>query len=737
MASVPFSRYRRHDMGDQPTNPFYEDDENGQPSLRPIMEEPLTTEYKSETVGLYRGSDDAYPLWNSIWLQTKVLASFMVLFVALFLVTIILFVVSQKNSGLNAEDAARQYGWRYGPTAFLTVILSMWTQVDYSNKILTPWQEMRRGQTTADRSVLLEYISPPMITTIWRAMKRRHWAVTASISGILLIQLATVFSTGLFVLQPTLLIQDDTPVTVKSVFNGTDFHLTNTSSTIGTAPTILYYGRRVQGLAPLPGVDTSRGLVVPDFALSGSTTATNGTNYTTTVPGAEVSLDCEYIPGLNNATRTSLPWWSILAPFFVLNITTPSCSLTNVIVGEGPDHNIYHQENATQAYQGYFRDYICDPSIDYSYYELPDPSNATAEHRIVMTMVDLRFAPYSALAAGPAYIYIHDLTVAVCKAGYTMSNYDVIYADEVDGQSKSWTTKKVSASSSSIPGFSPVQLGAAVYSSLDQAYLGTGGQDWVLSEQVPSFYQILSAMNGNVSIGNFMDPQHLINNGTEAFNGIAVELIHKHMMKPSNTTTSGSLLYHQDRLWVRGLSVGFMAAAFLLLAGMSIVLLIFRPWNVVPSDPGSIGATALILAESSELRDLLLGQGAARSQQIGRKLSAYSFRSVIGAGPPATFTVVPTEHGDPISPQKTRHDASSQSEHWWVPSAVRWWFQLIAIMIPIILIVVLEVVQRLSDRNDGFVDLVANGFATTHAFSTYIPAVVAFTVASSRHIAYS
>ncbi|KAJ8126697.1 hypothetical protein O1611_g6939 [Lasiodiplodia mahajangana] len=198
MASIPLSSYRRleetssQDIGDQPTDAFYQDGQNGhQPSLsRVVMEDPSSTGSKSEAATLSHTENGAYTMWNSIWLQTRVLASFLALFIALFLVTIILYRVSEKNSGLSAEDAARQYGWRYGPTAFLTVVLSLWTQVDYSNKILTPWQEMRRGQTAADRSVLLEYVSPFMLTVLWRAIKRRHWAVTASILGILLIQLA-------------------------------------------------------------------------------------------------------------------------------------------------------------------------------------------------------------------------------------------------------------------------------------------------------------------------------------------------------------------------------------------------------------------------------------------------------------------------------------------------------------------------------------------------------------------
>ncbi|KAI0424623.1 hypothetical protein F5Y09DRAFT_335611 [Xylaria sp. FL1042] len=668
-------------------------------------------------------------MWNSIWLQTKVLASFLVLFVALFLVTIVLYEVSQKNHGVSAEDITRQYGWRYGPTAFLTVVLSLWAQVDYSTKILTPWKEMRQGRTEPDRSVLLDYISPPIVMVFSSAIQRRHWAVMASILGLLLIQLATVFSTGLFVLESTILKKGGIPITINSVFNGSDFHLTNTSSSIETSPTVLYYGSRIYGLTPPPGVDVSRGLVVPDFGPSASLSITNGTNYTTTVPGAQAALDCEYLPGLN-ATTTSLPWWSILATFFVLNITTPSCNISNIIVGEGPDHNIYHQPNATQAYQGYFGDYICDPSIDYSFYELPDPSNATVEHRIVMTLADLRFAPQDIRSAGPSYIYLENLTVAVCKSGYTMGDYDVTYMDGVDGQSKSWVADQVSPSPSEIPGFSSAQLGAAVQSSLDDTYLGTGGQDWVLSKQVPTFYQILSAMNGNVSIGHFMDPQLLISSATDAFNGISAELINKYMMKPSNTSAIGSILYTEDRLWVRELSVGFMAAAFLLLAGLSIVLLIFRPWNVVPSDPGSIGATALILAESSVLRDLLSGLGAARTRQIRQKLSLFNFQSIISPGPQKTFTVVPTERGQSTADRETPDDKPPQSEHWWVPSAVRWWFQLIAIVLPLILIAVLEVIQHLSDQNNGFVELNPNGFATSHGLATYIPAVVAFIIST-------
>ncbi|KAI0145258.1 hypothetical protein GGR57DRAFT_494601 [Xylariaceae sp. FL1272] len=668
-------------------------------------------------------------MWNSIWLRTEVLVSFILVFVSLFVVTIVLFHVSETNQGLSAEDAARQYGWRYGPTALLTVVLSLWVQVDYANKILIPWEELRQGPAAADRSILVEYISPFTATTFWRALTRRHWAITASILGTLLIQLATIFSAGLFVLEPTVLERDGVPIAVANGFDGNDFYLTNLSS--NGAPTVLYFGTRVHGLSPDPGVDTAKGLVVSDFAPISSGGITNGTNYTATVPGVQSDLECENVTGLNG-TMTSLPWYSILGQFFITNITTPSCSLTNVIVGEGPDHDFYHQKNATQAYQGYFYDLMCDPSVDWSYPSdsHPLPTNRTFEHRVVMTMADLRFAAYNASLSSPAYIYVHDLTVAVCKASYDMGDYDVTYTDNANRGSKTMVAEKVSTSTAEIPGFASAHLGAAVQYSLEDTHIGTGGDDWVLSMQVATFYQILSAMNGGGTIGTFMDPDLLIRFGTEAFNGIATQLIHKYMMKPTNTKILGSMLEQQNRLWVRELSVGFMAASFLLLSGLSIVILCARPINVVPSDPGSIGATALILAESSKLRDLLSGLGASRSDDITRRVLPYNFRSILSPGFRSTFIVEPVGVQEPARDQPEHSTDQPRGESWWIPSSVKWWFQVLAVLIPLVLIAVLEVIQRLSDEQQGFLDVNEDGFAISHGFSTYIPALVAFIVSS-------
>ena len=70
------------------------------------------------------------------------------------------------------------------------IVTSLWGQVDYQTKNLAPWQELRKGAASSDRSVLLDYISPMMHERLFASAKNKHWGVLASSIGLLLLQLA-------------------------------------------------------------------------------------------------------------------------------------------------------------------------------------------------------------------------------------------------------------------------------------------------------------------------------------------------------------------------------------------------------------------------------------------------------------------------------------------------------------------------------------------------------------------
>lgn len=93
-------------------------------------------------------------------------------------------------TGIRDEIESRHYLWTYLPTAIFVVTVSLWRQVDFYCKELTPWDEMKRGATPGRCSILLDYIDPFVVVMLYRAIKNKHWVVMASTTAFLLLKLA-------------------------------------------------------------------------------------------------------------------------------------------------------------------------------------------------------------------------------------------------------------------------------------------------------------------------------------------------------------------------------------------------------------------------------------------------------------------------------------------------------------------------------------------------------------------
>lgn len=69
----------------------------------------------------------------------------------------------------------------------LVIVGAFWRQVDYANKLSMPWRELRDGPASAGKTLLLDYVTPIWSTSLWMAIKNRHWPVILSIVGQILI----------------------------------------------------------------------------------------------------------------------------------------------------------------------------------------------------------------------------------------------------------------------------------------------------------------------------------------------------------------------------------------------------------------------------------------------------------------------------------------------------------------------------------------------------------------------
>ncbi|KAM0276741.1 hypothetical protein ACHAQH_006452 [Verticillium albo-atrum] len=523
-------------------------------------------------------------MWNSIWLRRVVLIAFSVCFCCMTLATALLYHFSQENNGLGAQKQANHLGWKYGPTVVLVIVAALWRQVDHSVKVIMPWQELKSGPKTAHRTLVLDYVSPLVPTSLWMAFKNGHFVVYSTISCWLMILSTTVFSTGLLVLAPTTIVQEGIGIPIQSTFDAEGYQIPQ----LGPVAAQLYYAVNFQGL-PYP-MGTSADTVVPEIGLPEFQAQAN---YSVITRGARVGFDCEVL-SVQNATEVKLPWYSIHGMFWAIDVTTPECNISSAIVAAGPNSNRYVQENATQNFQGRMQDYTCNNGIEYSRlhdfttnYTEEQVVNASMPHRVLLTMADLRFTPMDPDRLRPERIYMERFTAALCTYNYTLDYFEAQSLVE-SGIRKQAVAQKAGADGAQeleIAGLPTGMLGKSVEYATRLLDIGTGGVDFVLSTPVQSFFHLMTIKKHATTIGDFMDPDVLITTATDVFKGIGTQLLGTTALNPTVATTeNGSVTFVEDRLHVTKISTAFMCAFLSFITVLSLAVVFLRPQNVVPRD---------------------------------------------------------------------------------------------------------------------------------------------------------
>ncbi|KAL6786618.1 hypothetical protein J3E68DRAFT_420134 [Trichoderma sp. SZMC 28012] len=663
-------------------------------------------------------------LWAPIWLSKVTLIAFAITFLLMLLATALLFHFSEIHNGISVQREANHYAWKYGPTAVLVVVGALWRQVDFANKILMPWEELRTGPSSADKTLLLDYISPLLPISLWTAIKNRHWAVALSLIGQLLILGTTISSTGLLILEPTQMSKGDQKFELSSQFQLNQSVDPRVAGYVGPGPAQTYYGINFYGLRYPAG--TAQDFIVPEFQVP-SMAATN-LEYTMNTDGLKVNYDCELLP-LTNGSTAYMPWRSIMAPFIVANVTTEDCNIKGVTLAEGPDHGYYHNPNATQNYQAQFAVYPCNYDFDFSKEYIPQNNvslelqvyNISRDLRMFMSVVDVRI---SARDQSPEYMYLHKVTSALCKPSYEVGHFDVGVPNAVNGSAHARFSSPANTLNA-VKNFTQGSLALGVVTSNNAWELGNGGVDYVISATVPTFFQLLSKKAGVESIGRFMDPHLLVNTASDVFKGIGTQVLSQVLVQPANRTATGSITYVEQRLHVKGLSTGFMCSFLGLLAILSVGMVFARPAFTAPDRPGSALSMATLLVSSFHLNRILSSMGALSNEMLQQRLAEYQFRTANVSHNGALVSIEPIQRNESQTMNHPLEKVQGTVPSW-RPMASTTWFLALAICLPLLVIASLEIVQHFSDINNGFMSI---GQSSSLAFATYIPSAVALGVA--------
>jgi hypothetical protein len=712
-----------------PISPIHEEDEESSIHLRDVS----TRQTNDDEGALLPSPGPVPPLWTPLWLKKWFLGVFALVFALFLLGMVLLWYYDKKNDGFKVKEGTSHYAWAYAPTVVVVLVLATWRLVDHSTKISMPFDALQDGPVKASESLLLDYISNFQLVSLLEAIKNSHLAVITSISGFVLLKVITVFSTGLLVLLPTTVKQTDTSIQARGFSaNSFDPTIPLNSSTFSSIPVYAYYGTMVQGMPFDNGVTS-------DLAYSIITVESDSPIPEDATIEGEVSafvplLTCKKLDVVVDSPTTVDD--SNAADALA---TSPNISLTikaGDICPEAsslqvPADNPYVEITPERQILGTLQQIFCGSS------NVTEP-DAEGPAGFLLTVTDITykqtlFDNATELAGGTFTIAqdvsrtLNTITNVFCNASYTITQVKLTNNTRLIDSSQAVSIQPVDdAKNNTLPRLSDWNV-TNIYAQSSvsaEPLFGDVINDDTISDS-SAVFSLMALTQGTQDIDTLLDADKLMTAAVQTYKGILSQYAHQMLRDAdSNELQDGTVTVNQPRLRVNDVSVWTIGALCGVLALLSIALVFIAPRGVVPRDPSSIATIAMLLTRSVELNRLLRRQNIPSLQNQKSALSGYEFGTAIATSDTGRISYrIVTSEGEPDAPiQPTTH------LKWWLPISATIPFLAVTVLIPLVLIAVLEVLQRSSDKNDGLFTVADDKW--TEIYSHYIPGIVMLIVAA-------
>lgn len=228
-------------------------------------------------------------------------------------------------------------------------------------------------------------------------------------------------------------------------------------------------------------------------------------------------------------------------------------------------------------------------------------------------------------------------------------------------------------------------------------------------------------VTGKDPIGALSNPEVLGHHATETFTAVAAQYLNHVFMGPTTRKVTGQVTISENRLYVSKDSAIFLSVFFILMTVVTIAIIFLRPLSATSCHPPQVLFTAAASTHNLRLMDNLTQSGTTQAIDAKIQMDSYRFRTVMRRG---TAIGAPMQLPTPINlgmDKLLRENVPS----WWHPITSTDWFLKILVLFPISAIILLEVLQRISNKNQGLMDLEANRTTTV---TTYISAAVSLCV---------
>ncbi|KAI1738036.1 hypothetical protein F4680DRAFT_467806 [Xylaria scruposa] len=651
-------------------------------------------------------------LWISVWLHRKTLLGFTITFTLIWIALIILWHYSLLNDGIAISLSTNHYAWTYGPTVIITAIASLWRRVDYHCKLAQPWKEMNHGSVDSSKGLLLDYISPIQPITFYRALRNYHWGTALSVLTFTLLKFAMLLSTVLLVRVSTpgscIL-----PVAITSKFNGLDFWntvLSHTENGIGEVGLFYDYSRAYADWDGPELISAYQGII------------SNQVQEPLGLQGDIVFQNFDIPPVTKNLTQIS-----VTVGAFVPNITCEASALTfkdvfddeqgyTAIALDSPTCSVGHVADTLEVWSCgascvFYSQTFSIKRVNCS--EAADAEGLLKESVLVpidkYTSYDLRFALIAINftnitgvtnfdnngTENSYWTATHNETAAViCKFDYSFQNITStldIATDSVRIHIPDHLTSPPRRLN-----LTGIELGELLFN-----LLGRGDRMFDLITKLPYGYPMGPELVYNA--------ETLANIATGIFSGIAAQLIHQHWTVADNASINGTGVCYENRLHIQPITLWGMVSIFILMSLLPLLMVFSMTGGVVPVNPSSVAALATVLANSPSLQHLLARVGNLRTSELKKWLDGYIFKSVfdvdgylqlVATGSPPLYhrlhAIRPTRNRLDLSPEDIKLKNGN-----WMPLAARYPFLSLTFVPPILAIIALEALFRISQHNHG------------------------------------
>ncbi|RWA13316.1 hypothetical protein EKO27_g1755 [Xylaria grammica] len=647
--------------------------------------------------------------WDPPWLRKSALFAFMATFILLAVGLVLIWSFVNQYDGIPLTLTTNHYAWTYGPTAVLTVVVSLWRRVNYCIMVNQPWQGLHKGPQEASKTVLLDYIWPLQITSFVLALKNRHLAVATSIMIFSLLKLVMVISTALFVLGNASLSQD-IHVRLLKRFGDAGYGVNDNS--VGGDSVWDYFNLREQYHDTAAPVELSTAYT--DYSIMPKIPEGAG-EVSTLIDVLKANVTCEV------ATVS----WSLNQPgaSFNLSLTSPTCGpliLERYFWAGVRDCNNHSFE----------AQFISPPAI---------PSD-----RFIFVAVEGELAltsPSISLPDGFQTWELYNVTIRRTAAVTCDLDYSI---HQGVARGPAFDTRTIDS----------LQIGGRVRSQIENITNSTllnlaqnslsSVIDLVVHDdsvpQIDFFQKTLVGLltdSRNITRNAFdllLNVSLLQNRAEDTLAGLSHQLIRRYFLaSDNNTATSGSIDYTENRLYTRSIALWTMVGLLSVITCLMVVVLAQTTQRLAPQSPESIATAAYTISRSPDMATLLGDSSATRLGDIRTDLTNYDFATIqdrAGAFHIKTFAV--TREGilpkSPswlsrkwklISSDRTKDSVDSKSNHKkaWMPYSSRTHAISLTIFLPIIAIAALEVLWSVSENDQSFVTVSSDSSLTAYVIS--------------------